>query len=634
MQMGMVWKQSRHHVLPQQFMVLQAFAGRKEAATFSFKAAAAQLGFLWSYQLLGKFFLPLGALMEMSAAAIASCLGDANLADCTHAALCNACMPGLALLPELLAAASMPLCMLTIQEGQISAASGDTALCCFSALLGYVYLRHSPESDSAQAMMSIHSPAKVSRGCFSHVVNLSMLLLAIVTGSDCNDNFHQSVACLCVQKLLLSTACGVAAKIQPLQMHARLACLTPSTADGFLLHPAVLQAAAIDCKTGNLPGPPVPVVVDFLCMPTAAAVAENATCGAADSSISLTTAVGARSSGMAAKLQGLRYCAAQQLDSPMTEAAHTVHPVDLLYEVEWQADDSLAGTQVDDPMGGALLHPSLASKLLSTGGRRARPLGMCQAASLAAASVVQLLQSYKTASFSCVCVQSVASLPALRQVIPPACSTSAAAASAILNNLPYEMPVLDSNLLDLDANSCGTSSQSSTLSLGILPLNTSPESDIYGVAARGRALYRPLLMYSRSVVHSDGSIILGSNDRRGSYVVTGGLGGLGMLTASWFTNSGVRALALLSRSGLLASSSDSARVTNCRALLVLLKCDVAYAEGANLMASIENAHCWQFQGIFHTAGLQVGTVLADFHMQSCITSMRLSTPFWAHEHVD
>ena len=91
---------------------------------------------------------------------------------------------------------------------------------------------------------------------------------------------------------------------------------------------------------------------------------------------------------------------------------------------------------------------------------------------------------------------------------------------------------------------------------------------------------------------------------RGAHLVTGGTGGLGLLTGRWLAQRGARVLALASRSGALARGTASVwgQLQLADVTALPLRCDTA--DSAHLRRLI--AHTQGFSGTWHAAG-----VLAD-----------------------
>ena len=90
----------------------------------------------------------------------------------------------------------------------------------------------------------------------------------------------------------------------------------------------------------------------------------------------------------------------------------------------------------------------------------------------------------------------------------------------------------------------------------------------------------------------------------GAYLITGGLGGLGLAVAKWLTGQGARHLALMSRSGAPASTTDAiADLEAGGAQVKILKADVAKADQvAAALAEIEK-DMPPLRGVIHAAGI-------------------------------
>ncbi len=98
----------------------------------------------------------------------------------------------------------------------------------------------------------------------------------------------------------------------------------------------------------------------------------------------------------------------------------------------------------------------------------------------------------------------------------------------------------------------------------------------------------------------------------GSYLITGGLGGLGLLTARFMVDRGARHLALLGRSAASPEAAEQiSRLEEAGARVLVLQADVADSEEvARALAEIE-ARLPSLRGVIHAAG-----VLADGVLQS------------------
>lgn len=157
-QVAQPWERSRLHVLVRPHALLLAAAANGVAASFAFSPAASQLAFLQDYQLSGRSCLPLGTLLEMSAAAALACLGDGSKPR-QHLVLAGAAAPSLIELPEEAATAPLVVCTLLPRIGQLVVAGcGPTGQQhCLSAQLARV------ENEGPNSLLIAHQSAvKVS----------------------------------------------------------------------------------------------------------------------------------------------------------------------------------------------------------------------------------------------------------------------------------------------------------------------------------------------------------------------------------------------------------------------------------------------------------------------------------------
>lgn len=98
----------------------------------------------------------------------------------------------------------------------------------------------------------------------------------------------------------------------------------------------------------------------------------------------------------------------------------------------------------------------------------------------------------------------------------------------------------------------------------------------------------------------------------GSYLVTGGLGGLGLVVASWLTEQGARHLVLAGRS----DPSDDALVAidamrHAGATVEVVSADVSDAADVDHLIAAATAHGTRLRGVFHAAGVLDDGALAQ-----------------------
>lgn len=269
---------------------------------------------------------------------------------------------------------------------------------------------------------------------------------------------------------------------------------------------------------------------------------------------------------------------------------------ELMYEMEWKAGEHQQAVVVPST---TCLAPNWHSASFSRPSL-ARPVELCQAASASTASMLEIITAAKLSGVKNLQAQARRCLLVEHCIASSFISTSSAAALAILNNLPYELPSITAHLCQSDQGRLG---KDSTVSLGWQP----SEHDMYGVAALGGVNFHPKLVYTYES-HTGPSVATfmtsAQETTRFTCVVTGGLGGLGMLTAQWLSSSTPCALVLSSRLGLAQGTHK--RIWEGEANLVTCaKCDVCFMEGTQALVSIASSQDQNFCGTVQAAGAQV-----------------------------
>ena len=547
----------------------------------------AQISIMKDYWVLGVHCLPLGGMLELFNAVCATCLGDANVAEHEEVTLSDVSVPTLSELPQD-ANTATPLLVVTLHAGRLlatgSSASQHSHLC--DGRLG-----RSADAD----LMPTQTPV-AQRACSR-----------VTTGIANRGVVHM---CHDMQWATLQAPLGLCCRAATGARSAQ-ADIVGDMTSGFIMNPAVLQAAASDC-TPSAHGASVPTAAACVCLPTAArhsaAVVRSSSSAAAICSASRTVTT----------LQGLRHSAAKQILQP--HQADRVHLPSLVYDVSWQAMELHTGTDL-----GASLQPSLLFGV-PLRSRRGAPPHMSQDASVAAAHSLQLLHSHRVASLTSISLALHGGVPAQPVLGMLSRSTSGAAIGGVLKNLPFEMPSLTAHLLVCDPAGWPTGqpgSLSVQRSTSVRALADLP--DMYGSASRSGTLHRPLLVYIPASRPTERAASLAAAGvQRCSYVITGGLGGLGMLTALWLGTSGPRSLVLSSRSG--TSAVRGTRIMQSMSVVSCAKCDVSFAEDAQLQAHTVRCLKQQFGGIAHTAGLQVAVVPHAASVQICDCTMKVVDP--------
>ena len=141
----------------------------------------------------------------------------------------------------------------------------------------------------------------------------------------------------------------------------------------------------------------------------------------------------------------------------------------------------------------------------------------------------------------------------------------------------------------------------------------------FGSALRARTLFAPRLLPSSSPSGTASAVPANASC---ASLVTGGLGGLGLLTAAWLQQASSSqlgtSLALLGRSGRSADSRRStdgdttgvAALTSAACLVSMVRCDVSSAEEA--AAVVAAAAQWQTVGsVLHAGGILADALLVN-----------------------
>lgn len=371
------------------------------------------------------------------------------------------------------------------------------------------------------------------------------------------------------------------------------ATLNSPACSGYVLHPVILEVGFSDCILCHLnkKQASLPVGFEVLRLPTSynkldtlVHTAGGSTMGTATSTVHEVHCIGVKS---------------DWIDLPNRSANSPSLNIlsKLVYEVEWKARDHQQAISVPS-------RTCLAPNWHSASLRRPSVLGssgMGQAVTASTASMLEMLAAGKQSGVRNCQAQVRRCLLAERCIVPTSISTSSAAALAILNNLPYELPSITAHLCHNDPGRLGGDS---LVSLGWQP----SQYDMYGVAALGGVNFCPKLVYTyRGLAGPSGTTYgaLAQESTRFSSMITGGLGGLGMLTAQWLSASTPCSLVLSSRSGLAPQGAHIRFGDGGNALVACAKCDVCFMEGAQATVSIGRFHDQNLCSTVHAAGAQV-----------------------------
>ncbi|KAL1524553.1 hypothetical protein AB1Y20_019445 [Prymnesium parvum] len=117
-----------------------------------------------------------------------------------------------------------------------------------------------------------------------------------------------------------------------------------------------------------------------------------------------------------------------------------------------------------------------------------------------------------------------------------------------------------------------------------------------------------------------------------NHAVSGGTGGLGLLTARWLGQHQAKALTLASRSGRVSTSFDYHELSRCGADLQIVACDIGESTGVLKLVTSAPLAGPPLQGVWHTAGVQAGAMLINHGASSLRISAapKVHGAIWLH----
>ena len=582
MQVDLPWQRSRQYILVAPHPLLHGVTIRKSGfaaadATFNFAPTSPALASLCDYRLCGSCLLPPAALAEMAAAAAAACLADEQ------------CRPG-----EVVLLRSVALSILVLLgTGSASAQSAPSISCTLSSSTGLAVLSSLTQGEPQQSMSCLIAQSRAPMAASS----------PSGSGSNGFPALTQLTAGAHQQQADTAGCLDLAADVV-VQGAAK-------AADGFLAQPAVLESMMWECGLAGSPA------ATSECSVLTAAACMSLPLRASGHATSVVTAAGGQrrlhpamsTTGSPVALEGMQLRPAKQMHAELAAAASLSLQGPSLYTLEWEAASSLTtrspGRQAAPVLGRVLKARRLPRAL------QLEPLQLAQQAVLAGADVLEVLHSHRTVLGKTVALHVAGGLGgALQPGSDGQPNVGAAAIAGVLKNLPYELPFLSSQVVDAGANSCGLPPRAWALSDASLP--PAWAADLYGVATGGGMLRRPRMAYSKPAAAS-GAPATGtpSMEPGPTYLVTGGSGGLGLLTANWMAGSGARSLVLLGRSGYAAISADAGVISSSLALVTLVKSDVGFSEDAKAALWAARGRDGRLGGIVHAAGVQVSLPCRD-----------------------
>eukprot|EP00887_Chlorella_sp_A99_P003340 scaffold26.g3340.t1 len=571
------WERCRHHVLALRHSLLRAASINRAGfgvidATFSFTSSATQtLSYLWDYQLSGSAFLGPGVLLEVAGALAASMTGDQQ---------------------RPMTARDFVLSALIKLGGSGETARAPGVTCTLSAASGMLIVashgsQHSAACHLGKLAARTHAPTSSAAGASKRV---PQLLLASMQPTE-----------------KLAAHCP--------RLTAGLVPLPAQAADGYLLHPAVLEAALVEPPSS--PSGECAIASGVAC---AALPAAPTTVAALTSSASSSRhLVATDASSVGAALEGVQLRPAKQLHADLAAPA-SIDLSQMVYAVEWEASAALSSAEEQLAAGStpALKRGKAASR------REPRLLALAQAAVLAGGDALEVLQRHRDVLGSrTVTLHAAGGLAGMAPLLvggaPPA--VGAAAIAGIFRTLPFEMPFIVPQVVDCGKGAVADRSSSRdsgyTWALAAMPLPAAWAADLYGVAAQGSVLSRPCMAYWQPTTASGHQPSQPAPAQGAStYLVTGGTGGLGLLAARWMAGGGASNMVLLGRSGCAAGKAEAVALRSWPTLATVVKCDVSRSADARDAFGAARGMRQRLGGVVHAAGLQAGARLLKQNLRT------------------
>ena len=219
---------------------------------------------------------------------------------------------------------------------------------------------------------------------------------------------------------------------------------------------------------------------------------------------------------------------------------------------------------------------------------------------LGCSSVVQLVQSLSTGS-------PVPRLLLVTRGAQPVSSDRVSVAQAPLWGLgqvvALEHPQLRCTLIDLDLDN----SHPTTDAQAILEEVESIDKETRVARRKGRRLVARVRPFDRKSDKKTDKPLVSD----GSYLITGGLGGLGLECARFLIEKGARHLVLASRSGAAGKEAAVGRLESTGARVMVVKANVSKPEDVSRLLDEIDANSAPLRGIFHVAGLLDDGILRD-----------------------
>ena len=566
-----IWAKQRFWVAPPAHAALLQAAVKEggRQAVLHASLVSPSLVYFWDHIVSGKVLLPGAGLFELAASAASQLAGASS-----GAVLAAVSIPAPLLLPSLSAtpvqAPLLALCTMDASTGAIE----------ISSLQRTVHLRASLAA-IAVGHGSSRSPQRLSCG---PLVGLGALKLpAADTGSVAEIGDSAVVSC------------GVS--------------LSPSVLDSCLHLGALPAAAAQQLK--------VPAGIQALlfwgaspcthsCAASARQVTSSVQASLIDYSLLAASQTACLVSGLLAKPLSAQPTAAPATRPPAPAAA-TDAGSGMLYNVQWIAASPVRN---NEPVAGSMFVPST---------EQAR----CGAALLCSAGIAAF-QTGAEAQLGNMHLQTSATQPQLATTPVAGMGSDMQSSNAtagllwgMLRSVMLEQTAVAVSAMDIDALAAAagvSASRRPVLQLGSVARPGASPSDAYGAAVRGRLHFVAALAVVVASPCSDDQLAP-IKAAKGMVAVTGGMGSLGSVLASWVECGELAtSLCLIGRSGRMAASSTSAGLAGLLSASVtavtLLLSDVSSREGSGSMLASATSPAVPLTALFHSGGVLADATLA------------------------
>lgn len=120
-----------------------------------------------------------------------------------------------------------------------------------------------------------------------------------------------------------------------------------------------------------------------------------------------------------------------------------------------------------------------------------------------------------------------------------------------------------------------------------------------------------------------------------TYLITGGLGGLGLVLAQWLANRGARYLVLASRHGITSTAQQKivTQLQNAGVAILTPKVDITNKTEINTLLTSVNKTCPPLAGIFHLASIFADAPLIKLNPEQlqCVLNPKVSGTWYLHQ---